>query len=172
MPWTLLTNFKTWAFLAIGALSLLVVVANLKLAGAQLEIANMKAASAAADAAAAQAQAESIQAARATEAAWNDAKSKLEAQTRERENTIHGLRIANGRLLSATGGLLDRNGRPVGRDGVSCAPVTAGQPVEPASGCRLSDKVTSDLLDLALDADRAATYAQTCQAWVTSITHP
>lgn len=119
-----------------------------------------------ADAEAAEARAASLAVARAKEAAWNDVKTKLEAQTRERENTIHGLRIANGRLLSATGGLFDRNGRPVSGNGVSCAPITAGQPPGAPAGCELSRTVSEALLDLALDADRAAVYAQTCRAWV------
>jgi len=169
MPWALLTNFKTWAFLAIGALALSLMVLNLKLSSARLEIANMKAASAAADAAAAQAQAASLEAARNQEAKWNETKSNLEAQAHEQDQRIHGLRIANGRLLSATGGLFDRNGKPTGGNGVSCAPVTAGQPAEPTAGCELSGAVSEALLDLALDADRAATYAQTCRAWVLEV---
>ena len=77
----------------------------------------------------------------------------------EREKYVQGLRIANGRLVAANGGLFDRNGRPTGKrsdDGVPAAPGAAGETVTTATGCRLSDGIAADILDLTARADAAA----------------
>jgi hypothetical protein len=124
------------------------------------------AARAAADSRAALARAASLEAARAQETEWNTIKSTLETQAHEREKYITGLRIANGRFLANTGGLLDKNGKPVGGNGVSCTPVTPGSSPGPATGCQLSREVSENLLELAYDADRVLNVAKTCQDWV------
>ena len=88
---------------------------------------------------------------------------KMEAKSNDDEKRITGLRIANGRLVDAAGGLLDRNGRPAGGRGDGAATATAsatGTAAADAPGCRLSDAVTGDLLDFASAADSAAAYAQ------------
>ena len=77
----------------------------------------------------------------------------------ERTDYINGLRLANGRLVAAHGGLYDRNGRPVGTGGGGGVPDAAGAATGApgqTAGCVLSEAVSRDLLDLARDADLAA----------------
>ena len=100
----------------------------------------------------------------AKERELNDFKDKVEKENAEKNAYVNGLRLANGRLVAAAGGLFDRNGRPSGQggnNGVPGASGAAGGPAGPAPGCRISDEITRDLLDLARDADLAAVYAQT-----------
>lgn len=109
---------------------------------------------------------------RATEREFSAFKDKVEKENVEKDAYVNGLRLANGRLVAAAGGLFDRNGRPSGAgggNGVPGATGAAGGPAGPAPGCRLSDEITRDLLDLARDADLAAVYAQTGHAYAVGI---
>lgn len=94
---------------------------------------------------------------------------KTEAENAKKNQYIDGLRIANGRLVAAAGGLWDRNGRAVGSGALPGTPGAPASGAGSATGCQLSDTVVGDLLDLARDADRAAVYAQTCHTWAVGI---
>ena len=96
-------------------------------------------------------------------------KDEVEKQHADNLARINGLRIANGRLVAASGGLFDRNGRPSGQDGMPGSAAAPGGAATAAAGCRLSESVTGDLLDLARDADAAAVYAQTGHAYAIGI---
>lgn len=100
-------------------------------------------------------------------------KTEVEAENAERERKIAGLRIANGRLVSALGGLWDKNGRPRPQGGGDGPGPGAGA-VEGRDatglGCTLSGTVTDDLLDLARDADLDRSTALACQADLVGIT--
>lgn len=102
--------------------------------------------------------------------AFKDAQEKAHA---EKNRYIDGMRIANGRLVAAAGGLFDKNGRPRPQGGsagtAEAAGATGGGPGAIA-GCALSQSVTDDLLDLARDADKVVNTARTCQAYVIGIT--
>lgn len=84
---------------------------------------------------------------------------------------VNRMRIANGRLVAAHGGLFDKNGRAVagGGSGSAADSADAGGAAGSSTGCKLSDAASGNLLDLAYDADRAATYANTCRAHVVSL---
>jgi hypothetical protein len=84
---------------------------------------------------------------------------------------VNRMRIANGRLIAAHGGLFDKNGRPVAGSGSGSAAdsADASGSTGTSAGCKLSDAASGNLLDLAFDADRAATYANTCKAHVVSL---
>lgn len=105
----------------------------------------------------------------AKERELNIFKDGVEKQHAEDQARIGGLRIANGRLVDAAGGLFDKNGRPSDRpsggDGLPGTAPAAGSTTVSAAGCKLSDTVTADLLDLTRDADLAAIYAQAGHAW-------
>ena len=99
----------------------------------------------------------------ASEAANEATRHQWEMTDHERSQRIDGLRIANGRLVAAAGGLFDRNGRATrsrSGDAATAAPGATGEAAAGAAGCKLSDAVTGDLLDLARDADNAAAYAK------------
>jgi hypothetical protein len=94
-------------------------------------------------------------------------KHVVETESAERERKIAGLRIANGRLVSAAGGLWDKNGRPRAQGGDAGAGEGAGAVSggdAAGVGCALSQQVTDDLLDLARDADLDRSTALACQA--------
>lgn len=96
---------------------------------------------------------------------------KMEAEANEREAKIAGLRIANGRLLTAHGGLYDKNGRSTGGGGGQAgSPATFSGGPAAGVGCVLSGKVSVDLLDLARDADLDRSTALACQAELTGVT--
>ena len=108
----------------------------------------------------------------AKEREFNAFKDQVEKDNVEKNARINGLRLANGRLVDAAGGLFDRNGRPRGAgggDGLPGDPAPAGGPAGPAAGCKISDAVARDLLDLARDADLAAVYAQTGHAYAVGL---
>ena len=87
----------------------------------------------------------------------------LETKSNEDDTRIHGLRIANGRLVAAHGGLYDRNGRQVGGRGGDAPGASPGATVEAAgdaAGCRLSDELSEFFQSEAERADSAAAYAQ------------
>jgi hypothetical protein len=98
-----------------------------------------------------------------------------ERKDNDRETYIHGLRIANGRLVAAAGGLFDRNGRSTGNsagNAAGSAAGAAGEAAGAATGCRLSDGVTQDLLDYSARAARSEAdaqlgheYAEAVKAW-------
>lgn len=103
---------------------------------------------------------------------YNALKDKVEKENVEANTRINGLRIANGRLVAAAGGLFDRNGRPrgpSGGDGSSADSPAPGVSAGPAAGCSLSQQITDDLLDLARDADAVLNVARTCRAWALGI---
>jgi len=96
----------------------------------------------------------------------------LETKDNEAEKRINGLRIANGRLVAAHGGLYDRNGRQVGGrggDAPGATPGTAGEAAGTAAGCTLSTGTSEHLLDLAAAADSAAAYAQLGHDYAVSV---
>lgn len=109
----------------------------------------------------------------AAERELNEFKRKVEADSAERERKINGLRIANGRLVAAAGGLFDKNGRPraqSGQDGSGQGTGAIGSGNAPGLGCTLSGTVTDDLLNLARDADLDRNTALACQADLAGIT--
>jgi hypothetical protein len=108
--------------------------------------------------------------ARAKEKAMADAKDRVQKELDDANKQNFGLRIANGRLVAAHGGLYDKNGKPVPGGEVRGNTSPTPGPDGPTPGCRLSEQVTQGLLDLALDADRVAAYADACHTWVLSIT--
>jgi len=103
----------------------------------------------------------------AAERAFNEFKDKVENEHAEKDAYINGMRIANGRLVTATGGLYDKNGRAVAGRGntVPGAAEAAGVGATAAAGCQLSGEITGDLLDFARDADLVLNTARACQAW-------
>lgn len=107
-----------------------------------------------------------VRAAEARYAAFKDSVGRTNAESLTR---INGLRIANGRLVAAAGGLYDRNGRPSGEVGVPGNSPATGSPATAATGCRLSAETSERLLDLARDADAAAVYAQTGHAYAVGL---
>lgn len=99
----------------------------------------------------------------AAEAANAELTASWEQKDNEQQDYIHGLRIANGRLITAAGGLFDRNGRPTGRGGGNAPGAAAGAElvvVGGATGCRLSDELSEFLQSRFEDADNAARLAQ------------
>lgn len=88
-------------------------------------------------------------------AALNSLNDELEKNHADNLARIQGLRIANGRLLDATCGLYDRNGRrrESGGNVVSGDPAGATGAVEAPIGCLLPRPLVDALGDLAYDAD-------------------
>lgn len=94
-----------------------------------------------------------------------------EKKDNEREKYIQGLRLANGRLVDATCGMFDRNGRPTGGGGADPGSVAASSSLSSQgrpSICNLPDEVRQivqrfgrGLGDLLLEADLAASEAIT-----------
>lgn len=108
----------------------------------------------------------------AIEAEYAAFKDKVEGNYNEQTNRINGLRIANGRLVDAAGGLFDRNGRcrePSGGHGLSDPTGSTAGAAPAPSGCQLSGSSVADLLDLARDADAAAVYAQTGHSYAVGL---
>lgn len=97
----------------------------------------------------------------------------MEGNYVQASDRINGLRLANGRLVAAAGGLYDRNGRATGGQGGSDrVPGDAGSAAGAAgaaAGCQLSGTITQDLLDLARDADLTLAVARLGQAYATAI---
>lgn len=111
-------------------------------------------------------------ASRAKELELLELNGKTERDNAAQKDRINGLRIANGRLVAAAGGLLDRNGRPsagAGGGGGSADSADAGGARGGPAGCRLSGELTEFLQSRFYDADRAATYAATCKAHVVDL---
>jgi len=103
----------------------------------------------------------------AAERALAEHKAEVEKQNAERDKYVHGLRLANGRLVAAHGGLFDKNGRPRPQGGEAGSGGSAGAvggSNAPGVGCTLSGQVTEHLLDLARDADLDRNTALACQA--------
>lgn len=110
-----------------------------------------------------------LEAARDKERALMELNTKTEKSNAEHLARINGLRIANGRLITAAGGLFDRNGRPRHPDTGAAAPAPPGSAGSGPTGCELSKQTSDDLSDLAYDADLAAVYAHTCKAHVVEL---
>ena len=99
----------------------------------------------------------------ASEAANEATRHQWETTDHERSQKIDGLRIANGRLVAAAGGLFDRNGRAVGQRGdgaATAAPGAAGEAAAGAACGKLSAELEGLLLSESARADAAAIYAQ------------
>lgn len=96
---------------------------------------------------------------------------KTEKDHADALDKVNRMRIANGRLIAAHGGLFDKNGRPVASAGGGSAAdsADAGGVAGGATGCRLSAELDGFLQSRFYDADRAATYANTCRAHVVSL---
>lgn len=105
----------------------------------------------------------------AAERKYNELKDKVEKDNVETVARINGLRIANGRLVAAHGGLYDRNGRPSGANPMPGNPGSTGQPASGSTGCKLSRELEEFLLSESYRADLAATYAKSCHAWIEAI---
>lgn len=90
--------------------------------------------------------------------------AKVETENADKQKYIDGLRVANGRLFAAAGGMYDKNGRPSGKGSGNAMPGDSPTPSSAsgaAAGCRLSDELESFLSQRFKDADDAAIYAQT-----------
>jgi hypothetical protein len=99
-------------------------------------------------------------------------KSKVELEHAAREGRIDTAYGANRKLLAHLGGLYDAKGTVGGacrRDKVSADAESSYVNSGTAAGCGLSAETSEALLDLARDADRAASYAQACHQWALSI---
>lgn len=97
------------------------------------------------------------------EAKNNDQTRAWEKKSYDRDTYIKGMQLANGRLVAAAGGLLDRNGRAAGgREGNAggAAAGAGGEAADAAAGCKLSAELEGFLLSEAARADAAAAYAQ------------
>lgn len=107
--------------------------------------------------------------------------AKLETENADKQRKIDGVRIANGRLLDATCGMYDRNGRP-NEGGQGSADGMPGNtaPAFSAEGrpalCELPGKVQDiirqygrDAGEIAYDADSAALYAQAGHAYANTV---
>ena len=104
-----------------------------------------------------------------SEAANLDKTQGWERKDNEREEYVQGLRLANGRLVDATCGMFNRDGRQVGSGGADSVPTTGSAPLSsqgyPAI-CRLPEEIRElvqrfgrGLGDLLLEADLAASEA-------------
>jgi hypothetical protein len=103
----------------------------------------------------------------AKEREYSAYKDEVEKKDAEDQSRIHGMAIANGRLIAAAGGLFDRNGRPTGQGGSAGVPgdsAAAASGDAPGSGCQLSEQASLDLLALAVDADLVGATTRACQA--------
>lgn len=99
-------------------------------------------------------------------------KTKSEKDHAEKDRYISGMRIANGRLVAAHGGLYDKNGRTVAqgdRETGGGTQGSAGVAPDAAPGCVLSDRTSENLLDLTERADHTAEYAGRCQLYATGL---
>lgn len=99
---------------------------------------------------------------------FDDFKTEVEKNYAEKDKKITGMGIANSRLIAATGGLYDKNGRAVG-GAAGSKPAGAADGTEVAAtggGCRLSEATSQSLLDDAILADRTNNYASLAYAWI------
>jgi hypothetical protein len=107
--------------------------------------------------------------------------SELEAENAALLTQVNGIRLANGRLIDATCGLYDRNGRPAaggqgGSDGVSGSAAPAFSAQGRPAACNIPVQVLAavrefghEIADLLLGADQAAIYAGTGHGYAIAI---
>lgn len=115
---------------------------------------------------AAEAVAEETRRVMAVERERNQLATTLELAHADHREALDEVLADNRRLATQLGGLRDP-----GRTASSCtaaggASATSTEPAEEASGGRLSAEATEFLLEFARDADRAASYANTCYDWI------
>lgn len=100
---------------------------------------------------------------------YDQFKTEVEKSDEIRKTQVESVLRDNRRLARELGGLRDPGRRPSGDSSVPSTPGTACQcSTGPAEG-KLSDEATEFLLEFAAEADRAATYAQTCHDWAIGI---
>lgn len=108
--------------------------------------------------------------ARAREIALQEHNDEIEGKYADLMRYTNGLRLANGRLIDATCGLYDKNGRPRGEGGgdgmpgdTAAAYSAQGRPAAcdiPNEVLRAVREFGRGVADLLLEADSAAIYAQ------------
>mgnify|MGYP006921310162 CR=1 FL=1 len=115
----------------------------------------------------------------AAERAFNEFKDQVEKDNVEKNQKLEGLRLANGRLIDATCGLYDKNGRPrggSGEDGLPSDPGAARSAQGRPAACNLPTEVRElvrrfgvGLRDILFEADQSAVYAQTGHAYAVGL---
>lgn len=92
-------------------------------------------------------------------------KTQVEKDDGIKKAQVESLLRDNRRLARELGGLRDPGRRPRSDGTVPSTQGTASQCASGTAEGRLSDEASEFLLEFAAEADRAATYAQTCHAW-------
>ena len=94
--------------------------------------------------------------------------TELEVQNVQARQKLDLLASVNRRLTTEYAGLYDRHATS---SGSTQCPTTSSttKPAHSPTGTRLSDALTELLLSESRRADEAATYAQTCYAWIQQI---
>ena len=96
----------------------------------------------------------------------NELATQLEVKHVESERELDKALSDNRRLARELGGLRDPGRRPSCGNTLPSASTTASQPDSGSTGAELSAEASEFLLEFARDADRAAQYAKTCNAWI------
>jgi hypothetical protein len=94
--------------------------------------------------------------------------NRIEVTHAQAQDEIDRTLADNRRLARQLGGLRDP-GRRQGYGGATAGNHPAANAAAAAAESRLSDEAQEFLLGLAADADRAANYALTCQAWAQEV---
>lgn len=94
--------------------------------------------------------------------------TELEVQNVQARQKLDLLAADNRRLTAEYSGLYDRHATNSGSAQCS-ASSSSTKPANPSTGTKLSDTLTELLLSESRRADEAATYAQTCYAWIQQI---
>jgi hypothetical protein len=94
--------------------------------------------------------------------------TEIEVQHVQTRQTLDLLGADNARLISESAGLYDRHSSGSGSSQCS-APSSPAEPVDTSTRTKLSNELTQFLLSESRRADEAASYAQTCYAWIEQI---
>lgn len=95
-----------------------------------------------------------------------DQATKLEMRNAQKRKQLDGVLADNRRLVRELNGLRDPGLRTRCDDAMSAAASASGVIDAASAGARLSDEASEFLLEFARLGDEAASYAQTCYAWI------